>query len=225
LLFLGFLIPVAVLGLIAWAIVGFARRGGGESFTLASATALYARVMTIVGVVMTLIGVGTILKAAFGFINIAYSYYSPTLYAPAPTPLPPGAVVAEQLPSFLEQQRSQDLVLGITLVVVGVLVTVAHDYLARAVAHMIGGSPAWVTRGAILALTAVTAIAGIWSIALGLNQILGYFIIGPTQSQQPWGESVGMAIAFVPAWVYAMSRLVQDLRRPLPGAATATTPS
>jgi len=43
--FLAFLIPVAVLGLIVWAIVGFTRRGGGEPFTLASATALFARVM------------------------------------------------------------------------------------------------------------------------------------------------------------------------------------
>ncbi|TMB90193.1 MAG: hypothetical protein E6J37_01440 [Chloroflexi bacterium] len=66
----------------------------------------------------------------------------------------------------------------------------------------------------------MTAIAGIWSAAIGLNEMLGYFIIGPSRSQQPWGESVGMAIAFVPAWIYAMTRLVQDLRRP-----RAATPS
>jgi hypothetical protein len=215
--FLALLVPVAVLGLIVWAVVGFTRRGGGEPFTLASATALYARVLVIVGVVMALAGVGTILKAAFGFINIAYSYYAPTVYAPAPSPA--GTVAPlEQLPNYLEQQRSQDLVLGITLLGVGVLVAVAHHYLARAVAHMGGGSPEWVTRGALLALTVVTAIAGIWSAALGLNQVLGYFIIGPSQSQQPWGESLGMAIAFVPAWIYAMTRLVRDLRRPQVGA-------
>jgi hypothetical protein len=79
---------------------------------------------------------------------------------------------------------------------------------------MVGGSPSWVTRGALLALTVVTAIAGIWSTAVGLNQLLSYFIIGPSQNQQPWGESVGMAIAFVPAWIYAMTRLVRNLRHP-----------
>ena len=224
-LFLGFLIPVAVLGLIVWAVVGFTRRGGGEPFTLASATALYARVLMIVGVVMALSGVGTILKAAFGFINIAYSYYAPAVYAPAPSPGGTTIAPLEPVPSYLEQQRGQDLVLGITLLVIGVLVFAGHYYLARAVAHMIGGSPSWVTRGFVLALTVVTAIAGIWSIAVGLNQVLGYFIIGPSQSQQPWGESLGMAIAFVPAWVYAMTRLVQDLRRPHPGATPATTPA
>jgi hypothetical protein len=217
--FLAFLIPVAVVGLIVWAIVGFTRRGGGEPFTLASATALYARVMIIVGVVMALSGVGTILKAVFAFISIAYSYYAPAVYAPAPNP--PAVAPLEPIPSYLEQQRGQDLVLGITLLVIGILVVGGHHYLSRAVAHMVGGSPSWVTRGALLALTVVTAIGGIWSIAVGLYQILSYFIIGPSQSQQPWGESVGMAIAFVPAWIYAMTRLVQDLRRPHPGATPA----
>lgn len=211
--FLGFLIPVAVLGLIAWAIVGFTRRGGGEPFTLASATALYARVLVIVGVVMALTGVGTILKAGFGFINIGYSYYAPQVYAPTPAVSSSGVAYEQSFYNF-DQQRSQDLVLGITLLVIGLLVAVGHYYLARAVSHMAGGSPGWVTRGAVLALTVVTAIAGISSAAIGLNQMLGYFIIGPPQSQEPWGESVGMAIAFVPAWIYAMTRLVRDLRRP-----------
>lgn len=64
---LGFLVPLAVLGLIAWAIVGITRRGG-EPFTLATATALYARVLLIVGILMGLtgIGIGIILKALFG---------------------------------------------------------------------------------------------------------------------------------------------------------------
>ena len=204
---------MAVLGLIAWAIVGFTRRGGGDPFTLASATALYARVVVIVGVVMALSGAGTILKAGFGFINIAYSYYAPQVYAPGPVPDNGGGAIQYSF-NDMDQQRGQDLVLGITLVAVG------HFYLARAVAHMAGGSPGWITRGAVLALTVVTAIAGISSAAIGLNQLLGYFIIGPPQSQEPWGESVGMAIAFVPAWIYAMTRLVKDLRRP--NAAPAT---
>ena len=221
-MFLGFLIPVAVLGLIAWAIVGVARRSGGEPFTLASATALYARVLMIVGVVMALSGVGTILKAAFGFSNLAYSYFTAQTGYTGYAPLPAGSTAPlEPVTNYLEQQRGQDLVLGITLLVIGVLVAAGHYYLTRAMAHMAGGSPAWVTRGALLALTVVTAIAGIWSTAVGLNEMLSYFIIGTTQSQQPWGESVGMAVAFVPAWIYAMTRLVHDLRRPHVGA-TAT---
>ena len=217
--FLALLIPVAVIGLIAWAVVGATRgRSGGEPFTLASATALYARVLMIAGAVMGLVGTGIILKAAFGFINLAYSYFTPQAgYAPNPV----GSVGPLMANSYVEQQRGQDLVLGITLLVVGALVAAGHYYLARAVAHMTGGSPAWVTRGVLLAFTVVTAIAAIWSTAVGLNAMLSYFIINTTQSQQPWGDSVGLAIAFVPAWVYAMTRLVRDLRRPHMQAAPA----
>jgi hypothetical protein len=216
------LIPIGVLGLLAWAAVGFRSRGT-EAFTLATATALYARVLLIAGVLTSLAGVGTILKAVIGYINLAYSYYGNQYYSgyaplPSSAPLPPAV-------NYVEQQRSQDLVLGITLLVVGIVVAVAHLYLARAVAGMAGGSPSWVTRGTLLALTVMTAIAGIPSAAVGLYQMLSYFIVGTSQyqQQQPWGEPLGLAIAFVPAWVYFMTRLVQDLRRPHMGA-TAPVP-
>ena len=222
---MGILIPVAILGLIVWAVVGFTRRGG-EPFTLATATALYARVALIGGVLMSLIGAGEIIKAGFGFINLAYSYYQPYPYAVngyAPVckggsvPCPPDTAILTQN-IYYEQQRGQDLVLGITLIVIGIVVVIAHLYLARAVAGMPGGSPAWVARGTQLALTVMTAIVGIPSAAFGLYQMLSYFIIGPSQSQGPWGESLGLAIAFVPAWIYFMARLVQDLRSPHMGA-------
>lgn len=205
---LGFLIPVAVLGLIAWVIVGFTRARGAEPFTLATATALYARVALIAGLVMGLVGVGIIVKAALAFINLAYSYYTPQVYPGKP--LIDGGLP----PDYLTQQRGQDLVLGITLLVIGALVAVAHYYLARAVSGMPGGSPAWITRGTLLAITVVTAIAGIPSAAFGIYQMLSYFIVGTPATQQPWGESLGLAIAFVPAWIYAMMRLVRDLRPP-----------
>jgi hypothetical protein len=202
--------------LIAWAIVGVTRRGG-EPFTLATATALYARVLLIGGILMSLTGVGIILKAGFGFINAAYSYY-PTYSGYAPLPTAPGAPPA----GFDLQQRSQDLVLGITLLVIGALVAGGHLYLGRAVAHMPGGSPGWIVRGTLLGLTVTTAVVGIPSAAVGLYQVLSYFIVGTSsQSPQPWGETLGLAIAFVPAWIYLMTRLVRALRRPHVGVSTA----
>jgi hypothetical protein len=199
--------------LIAWAIVGVTRRGG-EPFTLATATALYARVMLIVGILMSLTGAGTILKSGFGFISPAYSYY-PTYsgYAPSSTLLAPS--------SFDVQLRSQDLVLGITLLVIGALVAGGHLLLGRAVAHLPGGSPGWVVRGTLLGLTVMTAVVGIPSAAIGLYEVLSYFIVGaPPQNSQPWGEPLGLAITFVPAWIYLMTRLVHDLRSPRSGMTT-----
>lgn len=161
---------------------------------------------------------GFILKAGFGFVNLAYSYYPTVMYsgyAPLSTaPLPPS--------SFDAQQRGQDLVLGITLLAVGVLVAGVHLFLGRAVARMPGGSPGWIVRGTLLGLTVMTAVVGIPSAATGLYQMLSYFIVGTSsQNPQPWGEPLGFAITFVPAWIYAMTRLVDDLRRPHMGATTA----
>lgn len=214
---LGLLIPLAVLGLIAWAIVGVTRRGG-DPFTLATATALYARVMLIASVLMSLVGIGIVLKAAFGFINMGYSYYQPVAMADL---CPAGGGCPSQVNFFYPDQRSQDLVLGITLLVIGVLVAGVHLFLGRAVARMPGGSPGWITRGTLLGLTVMTAVVGIPSAALGLYQVLSYFIVGTSpQNQQPWGEALGIGIAFVPAWIYVMWRLVADLRRPHMGATT-----
>jgi hypothetical protein len=216
---LGLLVPLAILGLIAWAVVGVTRRGG-DPFTLATATSLYARVMLIAGVLMSLIGIGTIIKAAFGFINPVYSYYVAVAYKLV---CPPNGMCPppEQM-DFYQQQRNQDLVLGVTLVVIGVLVAGVHFFLGRAVARMPGGAPGWITRGTLLGLTVVTAVVGIPSAAMGLYLALSYFIVGSSlQNQQPWGESLGLGIAFVPAWIYVMWRLVEDLRRPHMGATTA----
>jgi hypothetical protein len=217
---LSLLIPLAILGLIAWGIVGVTRRGG-DPFTLATATALYARVVLIAGVLMSLSGLGIIFKACFGFINLAYSYFQPVAYAGAYPPGVPVAPLVDQS-NFYEQQRGQDLVLGITLLAIGVLVAGVHLLLGRAVARMPGGSPGWIVRGTLLGLTVMTAVAGIPSAAIGLYEMLSYFIVGTSpQNQQPWGESLGLAIAFVPAWIYTMTRLVDDLRRPHTGATTA----
>ena len=215
---LSFLIPVGVLGLVAWIVVGFTRSRAAEAFTLATATAFYARVLFVVGLLMSLSGAGIVIKALIGFIHSGYSYYD---YSSVAKGAPPG-IPNPGLPSnFIDQQRSQDLVLGITLIVVGLLVAIAHFYLARAVARMAGGSPTWVTRGTIMALTVTTALGAIPSAAIGIYQMLSYFIVGSSQNlSQPWGDPVGAAIAFVPAWLYVMTRLIRDLRQP-----PSTTPA
>jgi hypothetical protein len=229
---LSFLIPVAVLGLIAWIVIGFTQSRRAESFTLATATALYSRVLFVAGVLIALTGAGIVLKALFAFINLSYSYFD--YAANATKGAPPGAILPLGPPAgYLEQQRGQDLVLGITLVVIGVLVAIAHYYLAGAVARMPGGSPSWITRGTLLALAVTTAIGAIPSAAIGVYEMLSYVLVGAPQNTvylngpplQPWGESLGAAIAFVPAWIFVMTRLVRDLRGPHPAAPPEPVPA
>jgi hypothetical protein len=71
-----------------------------------------------------------------------------------------------------------------------------------------------------MALTVTTAFGAIPAAAIGIYQMLSYFIVGSSQGLQPWGDPVGAAIAFLPAWIYVMTLLIRDLRRP-PGAQVA----
>lgn len=220
---IGFLIGVSVIGLIAWVVVGVIQSRRTDSFTLATATALYSRVLFVAGIIIALSGVGNSLKALFGFINLNYSYfdYAASAYkgAPpgAPIPAAPGA-------GYLEQQRGQDLVLGVTLIVIGLAISIGHYYLAAAIAKRPGGSPGWITRGTTLALAVTTAAGAIPTAAFGLYEMLSYFILGASQSAsyggpaQTWGDPLGAAIAFVPAWIIVMVRLIRNLRLTVPTA-------
>jgi hypothetical protein len=213
---LSFLIPVAILGLVAWVVVGFMRLRTAEAFTLATATAFYARVLTIIGLLICLIGLGIVFKALLGFWDLAYSYASNLSYATPCMPAGVGPGCAGPPDNYWTQLRDQDLVMGLTLLVIGVFVALIHFYLTRFLTQLPGGAPTWQTRGSLLALTIPTAAAAIPSAAWGLYLMFSYFILGPAQQSQPWGDPLGSALAFVPAWLFFMRRLMRGLRPPAP---------
>jgi hypothetical protein len=128
---LAVLIPVAVIGLVVWIIVGLRQRAA-EPFTSVSATAFYAHLMAIITATAALCGGVLLVKAAFGFWNIKYAYSlsgvsgSVSFSGPCPAGVPTDAC-NPQVPQFdFSPQRTQDLVLGLTLVVVGTAVAIAH---------------------------------------------------------------------------------------------------
>ena len=214
---LSFLIPVTILGTIAWAVVGFTRGRGGEPLTLATGASFYARVILIAGVLLGLSGIAVLFKAGFGAIDPSFSYYAqPDFGKLPPGAVPPGALSGA---AATAAQRGQDVVLGVTLLAIGAGVAATHLLLARVVGRMPGGSQPWITRGTTLALTVATALGGIPAAAFGLYSLLAYFLIHNPAMPQAWGDPVGAAIAFLPAWVYSTSRLLADLRNHGRGAA------
>lgn len=142
-LVLAVLIPVAVIGLVFWVIVGMRQRAT-EPFTLASATALYAHLMVIVTATAALCGGVLLVKVLVGFIDIRYSYSAGFFSGPTGNLCPSGvpASVCNPPAPDLTPQRAQDLVLGLTLVIVGVVAALAHRALARALRSSPGGHPA-----------------------------------------------------------------------------------
>jgi hypothetical protein len=225
-LVLAVLIPVAVVGLVIWIIVGMKQRGV-EPFTLASATALYAHLMIIVSATAALIGGLLLVKVLAGFININYSYsgfFSGSSGTVCPAGVPANVCNPAPPQADFTPQRTQDLVLGLTLVIVGVAAALAHRQLARALRSSPGGRPLWVERGAAIAFTALYGFGALFGLIAGASALISYFVvpgsptsgytnvITTTSGGQPFGDVVGAAIVFIPAWVVASLSLRRSLK-------------
>lgn len=205
---LSVLIPVLVVGAIAWGIVGVFQRRARESLTLATAASFYAHVLLMVGALIALAGVAILIKVGLAGIDLSYGYTQIVDTSAAYGPPSP------------ETQRLQDLILATILTGLGVVVAVAHGFLARWLRGMEGGSPTWITRGTVIATTAVTGLTAVLSTAVGTYQVLSYFLLSQ-QNTGPFADAIGMAVVFLPTWLVALAVLVRSLRGPQPRAATA----
>jgi hypothetical protein len=226
-LVLAVLIPVAVIGLVIWIIVGVKQRGV-EPFTLASATALYAHLMIIVTATAALIGGVLVVKVLAGCININYSYdagfFSGSSGNVCPSGVPANLCNPAPLPPDFTPQRTQDLVLGLTLIIVGVAAAFAHRALARALRRTPGGRPLWVERGAAIAFTTLYGFGALFGLIAGASALISYFVVpgSPTSGYtrayptatggQPFGDLVGAAVVFIPAWAVVSLSLRRSLK-------------
>lgn len=229
---LAVLIPATAAGLIIWIVVGLRQRGA-EPFTLASATAFYANLMVIVTATAALCGGVLLVKAAFGFWNIKYSYGLQSFSGVSVSgPCPAGApadVCNPLVPQYdFTPQRTQDLLLGLTLVVIGVVIALAHAALARAVKGLPGGRPVWVERGSTIGFTVLYGFGAIFGLIAAVYAVISYFVVpaasvspqsnfySTASGGQPFGELIGTAALFIPAWVVAAIYLRRRLQPSVP---------
>ena len=213
---LGVLLPVGLIGLITWIVVGVRRRAD-EPFTVAAATSFYANLFTIVSVTLVLLGLATAAKAVIGFFDIGYSYRNP-LQVASSTPL--GATAGS---SDLTPQRTDDIALAATLVGAGVLLFLLHRLVARVARRHPGGMPSWVKRGTLLGFTVLYASAAIFALIAAVDGIVTYVITPPDGGVEsallgpgPFGDVVGTAVVFIPAWILALMMLLRRMRSPAP---------
>jgi hypothetical protein len=234
---LAVVIPVAVVGLIFWIVIGIKQRSA-EPFTTASAAAFYAHLFVIVSATLAVIGGVLLVKVIVGFINLSYSYSGGFLSSTTslcPAGAPASECSSSSQPDFAPQ-RTQDLVLALTLIVVGIVVVLVHRMIARAVSTSPGGRPAWVERGALIAFTVIYASGALFGVVAGGHGLISYFVV-PSSSPsaftgattlnsvgQPFGDLLGAAICFVPAWIIALTALLRSQRPPRPPAAQGYVP-
>lgn len=227
---LAVLIPVALLGVIAWVIVGLRQRTG-EAGTLAGAGSLYAHVMSIVGTTMALLGGGILVKALIGFIDLRYSYQetlSSAIFGQSiGSSLPQGTPNLDQIGSFYAPLHTRDIILALTLIAVGLGVVSLHQAIARRLALSSGGDPVWVRHGSVIAYPVLYGFAAILALAAGASGLFAYFVIAhgtglengvfssgygvPATGAAPFGEALGAAALFAPAWVISTRALLRSV--------------
>jgi hypothetical protein len=232
---IGALIVVAIIGVITWVVIGVRQRAS-EPATFAGAGSFYAHIMSIVGVTMALVGGAVLIKALLAFADLGYSYQQLGFFGQSCTSNSSGvSTCTNNAPAFdATPQRTADLILAGALILIGAAVVYVHRALSRNLATLPGGHPGWVHRGTVIAFTLLFGFAAVFSLATGLSSLVTYFATSGTPStvplsgvpvgnamKQPFGDAIGAAVVFVPAWIFAVRALLHAIR---PGAAASPAP-
>ena len=195
------LAPLFVVISIVWPIVAIAKENSERTeYTFTACVAgWYAQIMAMVGIVVFTAGIGYLFKGIIGYLNLYYSYGYMSL--------PILGALGQTNVAYLEQQRMVDLVVRApSLLVAGPVIYFVFAFLSRSVSAQRVRSPYWVLRGSQLIQTIFLGTVSVLCGLLALNLVLGYFLISPpgNQSNVPFGEMLGFALAFTGAFIAHM---------------------
>lgn len=206
------LVALLLVGAIVAIVVG--RRRESAPWTLATFVGLYAYLLFAVGIVMAAIGAATVVRAGLGYVEPEYSYRRST-YFPIRTNTEPKEQFVAREDERIRRERAADLLRGITLLLVGGIVSAAHAAIARTATRAAGASAAPLAHGTLLVLSALSALVGLITLAIGVYTWLQYLLIAPTENQtrEPFGEPIGYAIAFTLIWLATLPSVLRIVRR------------
>ncbi len=192
------LAPLFVIIAIVWPIVAIAKVQSTRkeySFT-ACVAGWYAQIMAMVGIITFTVGLGYLFKSVIGYFDLDYSY--------GLLSFPIVGALGQTNVAYLEQQRLVDLIVRApSLLVAGPVIYFVFAYLSRTASAQRIPNPYWVMRGSQLIQTIFLGTVSVLCVLLALNLVLGYFLISPlgNQSNVPFGEMLGFALAFTGAFV------------------------
>lgn len=230
----GLLVPLVVLVAIGAlvAVVLFAatrvRSGAPDGLSLRTLLVGYFHLMSIVAALVLATGLTTLLKAGMSEIfGREFSYWTPPRVVAKPVPLEPGAPRAvEPSPEQLEEQRQsalrriaqqvrEDLVQGGTLALAGAILWLLHAWGRRRIVVADDAWRAFFARAHLTILLLLFSLIGIISLPMGIYQLLRFYLIPAAEDvpPQPPGESVAMAVVFVPLWLFYLAAALRQMRR------------
>jgi hypothetical protein len=122
----------------------------------------------------------------------------------------------------LEQDRQQErqfhegLLQGASMAVVGGIVWAIHFLGRRRVAGAKAKGSSFLPMAYLIIMLVISSITGIIGLTSGVYETLRYFLVQPINESEYWsppGQSVSIAIVFVPVWAYFLVALLRGLNR------------
>jgi len=201
---------VFVAFLLAGGLIAIGRKPKHEPVTVASGTAWYLYTAMAASATLALEGVALLVKVILGFINTNLSGYANATPDFSSLGGNLGNAVSGPDPG---QLREQDLILAIILIVVGALIFMIHRRMSSDLDPVFTGPPEWRAWATPLLTTLFYGLAGIGSAIAALYTMLNNLLIdhnstGPDQ----FGTTLGLALAFVPAWAFLFRALYRHAR-------------
>ena len=220
----GLLIPLIVLAflaiIIALGVYAVLRVRSGEPMRISFSTIVlaYFYLMSIASFLVLVAGLSIGVKAGLSdVLGPEFSYYvqSPVRMVPAevptsgvkPTDMKPQPVPADELERSrrqAERQYQEDVLQAGTMVVVGGIVWALHRWGRRRAEAQGDGTQGFFSKAYMTIMLALFGIVGLISLAMGVYEVLRYWIIpvDEVMSRQPPGSTIATAIVFVPIWLY-----------------------
>jgi hypothetical protein len=135
----------------------------------------------------------------------------PAPATPAAKPQPTADEEDARARREVERQLQDDIIRGGTLMVVGGLFWGLHRFGRRALAGRDAAAERYFIQSQATITLVITGIIGLLSLAVGAYQLLRYMIIVPDEfgGRQAPGETVAVALVFVPVWLLWLNAVVR----------------
>jgi hypothetical protein len=228
------LIPILVVVIIAGIVVLLVRgrNEGGFEFSFQTVVSAYLALVMGASLIVATVGaaqlLGALMSDAFGR-SFTYQSFS---FAESPRPvLAPGSTEpqtpseAEQRQRYEETERARienlyrdDVVYGITMLLVGLFMFGIHAAGRQFLRHR-RGEPSLISRSYLILMLIATSVVALVSLVTAIASVVRRYIletVGPDRVMSNPGESVALALAFLPLWLWFLYRALRDVAGPKP---------
>jgi hypothetical protein len=186
---------------------------------------VYFYVLTIASFIVLLLGLSGLVNAGLSTVlGRDFSYSRPPMMKPLPPP--PEGGQARPVPSpeaqRSEQVRRQEiefregLLQGASMAIVGGVVWVLHNLGRLRMERREERRTSFFNKAYLIILLAICSLVGIFSLASGVYETLRFYLIQPVEGfgyRSPPGQTLSVAIVFVPAWGYYLLSLLRGLKQ------------